>query len=57
MGRYDKTEPRYRILSQIPGDNAGTAERQVVPHSVMQNHLAVLEFCADKVRKIIEPRQ
>ena len=41
LGRYDKTEPRYRILNQIAGHNAVAVERQEVHKGVTQNHLAV----------------
>lgn len=54
IGKYDKTEPRYRILTQIPGHNAVAVERQEVHNGVTQNHLAVFEFRADKVTKISE---
>lgn len=54
LGKYDKTAPRYRILSQLPGYNAVAVERQEVHQGVTQNHLAVFEFRADKVIKISE---
>ena len=54
LGKYDKTTPRYRILSQLPGYNAVAVERQEVHQGVTQNHLAVFEFRADKVIKISE---
>ena len=54
MGKYDKAEPRYRILRQIPGYNAVAVERQEVHNGVTKNHLAVFEFRADKVIKISE---
>ncbi|MDF3126161.1 hypothetical protein [Rheinheimera sp. 1928-s] len=54
MGKYDKTGPRYRILSQIPGYNAVAVERQEVHKGVVKNHLAVFEFRQDKVTTIIE---
>ncbi|MBU1618388.1 MAG: hypothetical protein KJ556_02690 [Gammaproteobacteria bacterium] len=54
MGKYDKTEPRYRIISQIPGYNAIAVERQEKHKGVVKNHLAVFEFRQDKVTKIIE---
>ncbi len=54
MGKYDKTEPRYRILRQIPGYNAVAVERQEVYNGVTKNHLALFEFRADKVIKISE---
>ena len=54
MGKYDKTEPRYRIIGLMPGYNAIAVQRQEVHEGVTQNHLAVFEFRADKVTKIIE---
>lgn len=54
MGKYDKTEPRYQILNQIPGYNAVAVERQEVHNGVVQRHLAVFEFRGDKVSKIVE---
>jgi hypothetical protein len=54
LGRYDKTEPRYRILKQIAGHNAVALERQEVHKGVAQIHLAVFEFRANKVIKISE---
>ncbi len=54
LGKYDKTAPRYRILSQLPGYNAVAVERQEVHQGGTQNHLAVFEFRADKVIKISE---
>lgn len=54
MGKYDKTEPRYRILTQIAGHNAIAVERQENHKGTLKNHLAVFEFRGDKVSKIIE---
>lgn len=54
MGKYDQTEPRYRIIGLMPGYNAIAVQRQEVHQGVTQNHLAVFEFQADKVTKIIE---
>lgn len=54
MGKYEYPEPRYQILRQIPGHNAVAVERQEVHNGVIQNHLAVFEFRADKVTKISE---
>ena len=54
MGKYDKTEPRYRIISQIPGYNGIAVERQEVHKGVVENHLAVFEFRENKVTKISE---
>lgn len=54
MGKYDKTEPRYLILRQIPGDNAVAVERQEKHKGAVKNHLAVFEFRENKVTKIIE---
>lgn len=54
MGKYDKTEPRYRIINQIPGYNAIAVERQEVHKGVVKNHLAVFEFREGKVTKVIE---
>lgn len=54
MGKYDKTEPRYRIINQIPGYNTIAVERQEVHKGVVKNHLAVFEFSQGKVAKVIE---
>ena len=54
LGKYDKTEPRYRIIAQMPGYNAVALERQEVHKGVVKHHLAVFEFRQDKVAKIIE---
>lgn len=54
MGKYDKTEPRYRIINQIPGYNAIAVERQEVHKGMVKNHLAVFEFRQGKVTKVIE---
>lgn len=54
MGKYDKTEPRYRIINQIPGYNAIAVERQEVYKGVVKNHLAVFEFREGKAAKVIE---
>ena len=54
MGKYDKTEPRYRIVAQMPGYNAIAVERQEVHNGVVKHHLAVFEFRHDKVTQIIE---
>lgn len=54
MGKYAKTEPRYRIVSQIPGYNGIAVERQEVHKGMVKNHLAVFEFRENKVTKIIE---
>lgn len=54
MGKYDKTELRYRIISQIPGYNGVAVERQEVHKGVVKNHLAVFEFRENKVTKISE---
>lgn len=54
MGKYDKTEPRYRIISQIPGLNAVAVERQEKHKGVVKSHLAVFEFSENKVTKISE---
>lgn len=54
MGKYNNTEPRYRIVSLIPGLNAIAVERQEKHKGELKNHLAVFEFRGDKVSKIIE---
>lgn len=54
MGKYDKTEPRYRIISQISGYNGVAVERQEKYKGVVKNHLAVFEFRENKVTKISE---
>jgi hypothetical protein len=54
MGKYDQTEARYRIINLMPGYNAVAVQRQEIYNGVTQNHLAVFEFCAGKVTKIIE---
>lgn len=54
MGKYNNTEPRYRIVTLIPGLNAIAVERQEKHKGELKNHLAVFEFQGDKVSKIIE---
>lgn len=54
MGKYNNTEPRYRILTLIPGHNAIAVERQEKHKGELKNHLAVFEFQGDKVSKITE---
>lgn len=54
MGKYNNTEPRYHILTLIPGLNAIAVERQEKHKGELKNHLAVFEFRGDKVSKIIE---
>lgn len=53
-GSYDFTEPRYRIVSMIPGYNGIAVERQENWKGRIANHLAVFEFRGYKVSKIIE---
>lgn len=53
-GVYDKAEPRYTLVSTIPGYNGIAVERQEVHEGVASRHLAVFEFRGDKVSKIIE---
>jgi hypothetical protein len=53
-GLYDKAEPRYVIVSTIPGYNAIAVERQETHKGVTSKHLAVFEFRGDKVSKIVE---
>lgn len=54
IGKYDQTEARYRIINLMPGYNAVAVQRQEIYNGVTQNHLAVFEFRAGKVTKIIE---
>lgn len=53
-GLYNKTEPRYLLVSTIPGYNAVAVERQETHKGVTSKHLAVFEFRDGKVSKIIE---
>ena len=53
-GIYSKTEPRYTLVSTIPGYNGIAVERQETHKGVTSKHLAVFEFRDDKVVKIIE---
>ena len=53
-GIYSKTEPRYILVSTIPGHNAIAVERQETHKGTTSKHLAVFEFREGKVSKIIE---
>lgn len=53
-GIYSKTEPRYTLVSTIPGYNGIAVERQESHKGVTKKHLAVFEFHDAKVAKIIE---
>ncbi|WP_349745315.1 hypothetical protein [Roseateles cavernae] len=53
-GIYSKTEPRYTLVSTIPGYNGIAVERQETHKGVTKKHLAVFEFRDAKVAKIIE---
>ena len=53
-GIYRKTEPRYTLVSTIPGYNGIAVERQETHKGVTSKHLAVFEFRDGKVSKIIE---
>ncbi len=53
-GIYSKTEPRYTLVSTIPGYNGIAVERQETHKGVTSKHLAVFEFRDGKVSKIIE---
>ena len=53
-GIYSKTEPRYTLVSTIPGYNGIAVERQETHKGVTSKHLAVFEFHDAKVSKIIE---
>ncbi len=53
-GLYSKTEPRYTLISAIPGYNSIAVERQETHKGVTSKHLAVLEFRDAKVSKITE---
>jgi len=54
MGKYNNIEPRYRILTLIPGHNAIAVERQEKYQGELKSHLAVFEFQGDKVSRIVE---
>jgi hypothetical protein len=53
-GIYSKTEPRYTLVSTIPGYNGIAVERQETHKGVTSKHLSVFEFRDAKVAKIIE---
>jgi hypothetical protein len=53
-GIYNKPEPRYILISTIPGYNSIAIERQETHKGVTSKHLAVFEFRDGKVSKIIE---
>ena len=53
-GIYDKVDPRYTIVSAIPGHNAIAVERQETHEGVVSKHLAVFEFRGDKASRIVE---
>ena len=53
-GVYSKTEPRYTLVSTIPGYNGIAVERQETHKGVTSKHLSVFEFRDGKVAKIIE---
>lgn len=53
-GLYSKTEPRYTLISTIPGYNSIAVERQETHKGVTSKHLAVFEFRDAKVAKITE---
>lgn len=53
-GSYAMTEPRYTIVSMIPGYNGIAVERQEISKGTAKRHLAVFEFRDDKVSKITE---
>ena len=53
-GLYNKTEPRYTLISTIPGYEGIAVERQETHKGITSNHLAVFEFRDGKVSKIVE---
>lgn len=53
-GRYNGSEPRYRVTAMIPGHNGIAVEREEIHNGVANRHLAVFEFRDDKVSRIIE---
>lgn len=53
-GRYNRSQPRYRVTSMIPGHNGIAVEREEVSSGIAKHHLAVFEFRDDKVSRIIE---
>ena len=53
-GRYNGSEPRYRVISMIPGHNGIAVEREEVVRGVAKRHLAVFEFRDNRVSRIIE---
>lgn len=53
-GIYNKTEPRYTLVSTIPGYNSIAVERQETHEGITARHLAVFEFHGPKVSRIIE---
>ena len=53
-GIYNKTEPRYTLVSTIPGYNGIAVVRQETHKGVTSKHLSVFEFRDAKVAKIIE---
>ncbi|BBN82955.1 hypothetical protein PA25_29400 [Pseudoalteromonas sp. A25] len=53
-GNYNRTTPRYKIMSMIVGHDAVSVERQQEREGTLENHLSVFEFNGSKVSKIIE---
>ncbi len=53
-GIYDRTTPRYVLISTIPGHNSIAVEREETHGGVTARHLAVFEFRGSKVSRIIE---
>ena len=53
-GRYNGAQPRYRVISMIPGHNGIAVEREEISRGVAKRHLAVFEFRGDQVSRIIE---
>ncbi len=53
-GVYARTDPRYVLVSTIPGHASIAVEREEVHEGVVARHLAVFEFEGDKVSRIIE---
>ncbi|TDR43984.1 hypothetical protein DFR29_106129 [Tahibacter aquaticus] len=53
-GMYNKTEPRYTLVTTISGYNSIAVQRQETHKGVTSRHLAVFEFQGAKVSRITE---
>lgn len=51
---YDRTTPRYVLVSTIPGHDSIAVEREETHKGIVARHLAVFEFRGSKVSRIIE---